>query len=144
MKKLQIGIVAITIASFMSCKDAAKATGSEEPQIKSEVTEAIALTDVSFGVRGNCGMCKSTIENAANSVDGVENAVWDVDAKNIALGYNPAKTDINAIHNAIAASGYDTELVSGAAKAYDELPGCCQYDHEMEMNQTVTEKTKLH
>ena len=45
-----------------------------------------------------------------------------------------------SIHDAIAASGYDTEKVLGNLDAYNSLPGCCQYDHEMEMNQgTKTE-----
>ena len=42
-----------------------------------------------------------------------------------------------SIHNAIAASGYDTEKVFGNLDAYNSLPGCCQYDHEMEMNQVT-------
>jgi hypothetical protein len=40
------------------------------------------------------------------------------------------------IHNAIAASGYDTEKVVGDLEAYDGLPGCCKYDHAMDMNQS--------
>jgi len=36
------------------------------------------MTD-SYGVRGNCGICKNTIEKAANSVEGVTTANWDKD-----------------------------------------------------------------
>ena len=90
--------------------------------------------NISFGVRGNCGMCKTTIEKAANSVEGVATATWDVDLKKIAVSFNDAKTDALSIHNAIAASGYDTETVLGNLEAYNSLPGCCQYDHEMAMN----------
>ena len=96
---------------------------------------AQSLTTISFGVRGNCGMCKKTIEKAANAVDGVTNAVWDVEKKKIDVIYNNTKTNEMAIHNAVAMSGYDTEKVSGNTEAYNGLPGCCQYDHEMEMNQ---------
>ena len=39
-----------------------------------------------------------------------------------------------SIHEAIALSGYDTDKVSGNLDTYNNLPGCCQYDHEMKMN----------
>ena len=96
---------------------------------------AQSLTTISFGVRGNCGMCKKTIEKAVNAVDGVTNAVWDVEKKKIDVIYNNTKTNEMAIHNAVAMSGYDTEKVSGNTEAYNGLPGCYQYDHDMEMNQ---------
>ena len=80
-------------------------------------------------------MCKKTIEKAVNGVDGVTKAVWDVDKKKIDVSFDDSKTDEMAIHHAIAASGYDTEKVSGDLNAYNNLPGCCQYDHEMTMNQ---------
>jgi copper chaperone CopZ len=80
-------------------------------------------------------MCKSTIEEAANSVEGVTKADWDVDQKKIKISLLNNKTNIMSIHEAIALSGYDTEKVSGNLDAYNNLPGCCQYDHEMTMNQ---------
>ena len=49
-----------------------------------------------------------------------------------------------AIHNAIAASGYDTEKVAGNEEAYDGLPGCCKYDHNMAMNQSGEIKADDH
>jgi len=100
----------------------------------------MATTDFSFGVRGNCGMCKSTIEKAAKGVGGVTSAIWDVDQKKIAVSYDDSKTAPMAIHNAIAASGYDTEKVAGSEQAYKSLPGCCKYDHDMVMNVSVETK----
>ncbi len=93
--------------------------------------------DISFGVRGNCTMCKSTIETAANAIDGVQKAIWNVDKKKIDVSFDNTKTNEITIHNAIAASGYDTEKVKGDLTAYNQLPECCQYEHEMEMNQLV-------
>jgi copper chaperone CopZ len=81
-------------------------------------------------------MCKKTIETAANAVEGVSSATWNVDEKYIDVSFDDTKTDAMSIHQAIAASGYDTEKVSGSEEAYKNLPGCCQYDHEMAMNQT--------
>ena len=89
-----------------------------------------------YNPRGNCGMCKSTIEEAANSVKGVSKADWDVDLKKIKISLLDNKTNIMSIHEAIALSGYDTDKVSGNLDAYNNLPGCCQYDHEMTMNQS--------
>ena len=108
------------------------------------MSKEMAMTDLSFGVRGNCGMCKTTIEKAVNGVDGVSNANWDVDKKKIDVSYDDTKTDAMAIHNAIAASGYDTEKVMGDAKAYEGLPGCCKYDHDMMMNQSGEIKSESH
>ncbi len=91
-------------------------------------------TNTTFGVRGNCGMCKATIEKAANSIEGVSSAVWDKENKKIDVSYDATKTNIIEIHNAIAASGYDTEASTAEEKAYASLPGCCQYDRGMKMN----------
>lgn len=51
------------------------------------------------------------------------------------MSFDDTKTTAMAIHNAIAASGYDTNKVSGSEEAYNNLPGCCKYDHVMAMNQ---------
>ena len=91
-------------------------------------------TTESFGVRGNCGMCKGTIEKAAMSIDGVSSAVWDSENKKIELSFDASKTDLKAIHNAIATSGYDTNLVKANDKSYNGLHGCCQYDREMKLS----------
>jgi mercuric ion binding protein len=131
MKNVILSIAVIASAAFISCKSEAK---KEIKKVPTEVVKAIAAIDISFGVRGNCGMCKSTIEKAANSVGGVMNAIWDVDQKKIAVSFDASKIDAMAIHTAIAASGYDTEKVAGSDVAYKDLPGCCKYDHEMVMN----------
>lgn len=96
----------------------------------------------SFGVRGNCGMCKATIEKAANSIDGVVQAVWDKENKKMNVSFDSSKTNLKAIHQAIANSGYDTDLVKSDAKAYSNLPGCCQYDKEMKIGEPSKKKAK--
>jgi copper chaperone CopZ len=133
MKKVILSVALIAGIGVTSCKNESK---TATVPTTTEVSEEIAMTDISFGVRGNCGMCKNTIEKAANGVEGVANATWDVDKKKIDVSYDDAKIDAMAIHMAIAASGYDTEKVAGSEEAYKGLPGCCQYDHEMAMNQT--------
>jgi copper chaperone CopZ len=131
MKKVILSVVVIVAMSFTSCKNETK---KETETTTTEISKEIATTDLSFGVRGNCGMCKTTIEKAVHSVEGVANATWDVDKKKIDVSFDDTKTTAMAIHNAIAASGYDTEKVAGSEDAYNGLPGCCKYDHEMAMN----------
>jgi len=139
MKKVILSLAVIAAIGFTSCKNDAK---SETETTTTEMSKDMAMTDTSFGVRGNCGMCKTTIEKAVNGVEGVANANWDVDKKKIDVSFDDTKTNEMAIHNAIAASGYDTEKVAGDLSAYDELPGCCKYDHEMEMNQTAPKESE--
>jgi copper chaperone CopZ len=132
MKKVILSMVVIIAVVFTSCKNESK---KDTEVNKTEVSKEMAIKDISFGVRGNCGMCKRTIEKAANNVEGVATAAWDVDKKKIAVSFDESKTNEMAIHKAIAASGYDTEKVNGDLDAYEGLPGCCKYDHSMEMNQ---------
>lgn len=89
-------------------------------------------TTRTFGVRGNCGMCKATIEKAAK-IPGVSSASWDVDKKEIKVNYDAAITDLKDIHKSIAKAGYDTDEILKSEKAYKNLHGCCQYDPNMEM-----------
>ena len=141
MKKVILSVAVIVAMGLTSCKNETKKV---EETTTTEVSKEIAMTDLSFGVRGNCGMCKSTIEKGANSVEGVASANWDVDKKKIDVSFDDTKTDAMAIHKAIAASGYDTEKVAGSEEAYKNLPGCCQYDHEMAMNQSGETKSDDH
>ena len=77
-------------------------------------------------VSGNCDMCKARIEKAAK-VDGVSKAEWNKETKLLAVTYDPAKTNSDAIGKKVAAAGHDTEKTKADAKAYDKLPSCCKY-----------------
>lgn len=92
-------------------------------------------------VAGNCGMCKTRIENAAKSLEGVSSAEWNKETKMLELAYDPARTDIHKIHMAIAKAGHDTRLHKARDEDYNRLPSCCKYErfneeaeasHEME------------
>ncbi len=137
MKKVILSMAVLATLAFTGCKNEAKKETKKGP---TEVVNEMATKDFSFGVRGNCGMCKSTIEKAAKGVGGVMSAIWDVDQKKISVSYDDSKTAPMAIHKAIAASGYDTEKVAGSEAAYKDLPGCCKYDHEMVMNVAIEMK----
>ncbi|MFY0603663.1 MAG: cation transporter [Flavobacteriaceae bacterium] len=132
MRKVILSLVVIAAVGFTSCKsDTKKDEKKSEP---TEVKKDVAYTDASFGVRGNCGMCKTTIEKAVNNLDGISKAEWDRLRKKIDVSFDASKTNLDAIHKAIANSGYDTDKLSGSEDAYNNLPGCCKYDHSMEMS----------
>ena len=136
MKNIILSFIFLLAISLTSCSYKSK----NQTSTTSEVSKEITPKEISFGVRGNCGMCKTTIEKAATNLDGVSSASWNVDQKTIVVSYDSSSMNEMSIHDAIAASGYDTEKVLGNLDAYNSLPGCCQYDHEMEMNQgTKTE-----
>ncbi|AJR02312.1 heavy-metal-associated domain-containing protein [Siansivirga zeaxanthinifaciens] len=130
MKKVILSLAVVATISLLGCKNEQK-QASETTETSSNMT----IQEASFGVRGNCEMCKKTIEMAANDVEGVTSAVWDVDKKKINVSFDKSKTTTEAIHNAIAASGYDTQNLAGSQEAYSNLPACCKYDHDMTMNQ---------
>ena len=53
-----------------------------------EVIVELMGTETSFGVKGNCKMCKKTIETSALTLDGVHKAEWNVQSKQIDLVYD--------------------------------------------------------
>lgn len=77
-------------------------------------------------VSGNCDMCKARIEKAAK-IDGVTKAEWNKKDKTLTATFDPAKTSIDAIGKKIAEAGHDNDKAKATDKAYDKLPGCCQY-----------------
>ena len=129
MKYIFLLFSVLTVVSCMNNK---------QPEVKvievpATKTAEIIKSDVTFGVRGNCGMCKSTIESATMSVKGVDTASWSTESKMISINVSTEINDqfINDIHNAIAKSGYDTELSTALDEDYDKLPMCCKYNREM-------------
>lgn len=132
MKKVILSLAVLAAVSFTSCKSETKKNEKKPETV--EVKKGIAYTDVSFGVRGNCGMCKKTIEKAVNNLEGISKADWNRLRKKIDVSFDASKTNLDAIHMAIANSGYDTDKLNGSEEAYNNLPGCCKYDHSMEMS----------
>lgn len=129
-----------SVLTFVSCMN------NKQPEVKvievpATKTAEIIKSDVSFGVRGNCGMCKSTIESATMSIEGVDTATWSTESKMISINVSTEINDqlINDIHNAIAKSGYDTELSTAVDEDYDKLPMCCKYNREMVIASNDTE-----
>lgn len=129
-----------SVLSVVSCMN------NKQPEVKvigipAVETAEIITSDLTFGVRGNCGMCKSTIESATMSIEGVDTASWSTESKMISINITSEINDqfINDIHNAIAKSGYDTELSTALDEDYDKLPMCCKYNREMFISSNDTE-----
>ncbi|PTX62296.1 copper chaperone CopZ [Kordia periserrulae] len=137
MKKVILSLAIIASLAVIGCNGETKKDTSSNTETKTttDTTKAKELSMATFGVRGNCGMCKATIEEAAKSVEGVVEATWDVQKKSISIAYDEYKINENVVHKAIAAAGYDTDKMTGDTGAYKNLPKCCLYDREQQMNQ---------
>jgi copper chaperone CopZ len=96
----------------------------------------------SFKVYGNCEMCKTRIEKAAKSVDGVSAADWNVQTKMLALTFDDSKTDVNAVQEALANVGHDTDTHKATDEAYNKNASCCKYERAKPATKEV-EKVKL-
>jgi copper chaperone CopZ len=81
-----------------------------------------------FAVNGNCGMCKSRIEAAAKSVQGVSAASWDATSQKLTVRFKPNEATLGDIHAAVAKAGHDTALSKADNTTYAALPACCLYD----------------
>lgn len=84
------------------------------------------LTTDTITVLGNCGQCKSRIEDAAY-IKGVKLATWDKKTKLLKITFNSTKTNMNSITKAINIAGHDTPDHKAADKDYKKLPDCCAY-----------------
>lgn len=89
-------------------------------QIKNPKTETVK-------VWGNCGMCKETIEKAANK-KGTAKADWNDETQQATITYNTETTTLNEVLKRIALAGYDNAVYAAPDAAYNNLHGCCQYD----------------
>ena len=97
-------------------------TAISNAQIKNAKTETIK-------VYGNCGMCETTIEKAANNKN-ISNADWNKETKMATITYDSKKTNADAVLKDIALAGYDNTKFLAPDEAYNKLPSCCKYERE--------------
>ncbi|MBI5538622.1 MAG: heavy-metal-associated domain-containing protein [Bacteroidia bacterium] len=81
-----------------------------------------------FGVNGNCGMCKTAIEGTLIKQKGIASSDWNQSSKTLTVSFDEKIIKIEKIHQIIADAGYDTDKIKASDKAYNKLPGCCKYD----------------
>ena len=92
--------------------------------------QKVKYQKTNFLVSGNCEMCKTKIESASKSVEGVKTARWNVVNGTMKLKFNPNIITLEEIHQAIADIGYDTEKIKAEDEVYDKLHYCCKYQRE--------------
>ncbi len=80
-----------------------------------------------FKVAGKCDLSKLHIENAAKSIIGVSNAVWDKESQILEIRYDTTKVQIHKVHKAIAKAGHDTRMYRARKNKYEELLVGCRY-----------------
>ena len=128
LKGLIFGAV---IMWFVGCKE--QVIIKNVTSTKSDVSTEMQ-SDYSIGVRGNCGMCKTTIEKAVKELDFIVDAEWGIQSKILDIKFNdPSNFDIDALNFAITESGYETMNTSANQISYEALPMCCKYDRNMEV-----------
>ena len=105
-----------------------------QSQINNAKTETVK-------VYGNCGMCETTIEKAAN-IKKISKADWNQETKMATITYDSKKTTLDAVLKNIALAGYDNQSFLAPDAAYNKLPGCCKYDREKRQTAMVTQPVK--
>jgi outer membrane receptor for ferrienterochelin and colicins len=87
--------------------------------------------DLSYSVKGHCGMCKSRIESTAKKA-GATSATWDLEAQRLTMEFDENKTSAKEILQKIADVGHDNEMFRAKDETYEALPDCCLYDRKSE------------
>ena len=125
---------------FVGCKEQVvvkKAPSLKEQDILKTIDTNISAqmqSDFSIGVKGNCGMCKTTIEKAVKELDFVADAEWGITSKILDVKfYDSSNLDLDRLNTAITESGYETMNSTANQASYDALPMCCRYDREMQV-----------
>ena len=92
----------------------------------SACSETKANSETEFWVRGNCDMCKETIETSLEAVEGVAEASYDLAANTATISFDSAATNPAALQQAVANAGYETKEMQADEAAYADLPKCCK------------------
>ena len=122
---------------FVGCKE--QVVIKKAPSTISDISTEMQ-SDYSIGVKGNCGMCKTTIEKAVKELDFVVEAEWGIQSKILDVKFNnPSNFDINKFNTAITESGYETMKTTANQTSYDALPMCCKYDRNMQVYSTKSD-----
>lgn len=98
--------------------------------VTESTSEEEEVQTVEFFVAGNCGMCKTRIETTVSAIEGVSEASWNQETQMMTMKYNATQTNQQAIEEAIAKVGHDTENVKADDAVYNNLHGCCQYERK--------------
>ncbi len=73
-----------------------------------------------------CEMCQDRIQKNMKKVKGIENAVLNLDTKDLTITYTIGKITPDEIREALNNIGYDADNKPADPKAYKKLPKCCK------------------
>ena len=135
-------ILGAIIMWFVGCKEQVVIKKAPTSQISNDNKNSL-VADYSIGVKGNCGMCKTTIEKAVLELEFIEEAEWGIKTKILDVEFiDSVNSDIDpllalalldSLNLAITESGYETMNSTANQSSYDALPGCCKYDRNMQV-----------
>jgi copper chaperone CopZ len=95
---------------------------NSQAQINNAQTETVKIF-------GNCGMCETAIEKAANKKN-ISKADWNEETKMATITFDSKKTNLEAVLKNIALAGYDSDKFLAPDLTYNKLSDCCKYDRE--------------
>ncbi|MCX7874768.1 MAG: hypothetical protein N2321_01235 [Melioribacteraceae bacterium] len=84
------------------------------------------VVESEFKVFGNCGMCKTRIENSLK-IKEVKFARWDKNSKILKVAYLSDKITLDSLMHRVAIVGHDNEKYKADDAVYSKLPKCCLY-----------------
>ncbi|MDF0719264.1 TonB-dependent receptor [Kaistella sp. PBT33-4] len=92
-----------------------------------QLLNAQTITESTFKVKGECGMCKDRIETTAKSA-GAASANWNANTQTLSVKYDAARVTGDTILKKVAEVGHDNEKYTAPDSVYSNLPGCCLYE----------------
>jgi len=89
-------------------------------------------------VRGmHCAACVGKVERALTAVPGVETAVVNLATERATVSFDPARADVPALRDAVAAVGYELAAPAGAASSYPtDTAGAADAERDREQRLT--------
>lgn len=93
----------------------------------------------SFSVKGACGMCTDRIEKTAKKA-GASTAKYDLESQKLSLEVKNPSVSFDDILKKIAEVGHDNEKYKTTDEVYQNLPGCCHYERELQPTQSLNVK----
>ncbi|MEX1276609.1 MAG: heavy metal-associated domain-containing protein [Bacteroidota bacterium] len=121
MKRILILVIALGTLSLLAYGQSSQKAPSTKDTVKLEKAAINVETAV-------CDMCSATIETAAEKAEGVKSATVDLETKIAAVEFDPSRTTLAKIEQAIANAGYNANETVRDAEAYKKLDACCKLD----------------
>jgi periplasmic mercuric ion binding protein len=84
------------------------------------------IKEEKFKVSGNCGECKTRIEEAMK-IKEVKFAKWDKKSKMLTVAFDSKTMTADSLQKLAASVGHDTEKYKASDEVYNNLPSCCLY-----------------